>query len=363
MNRKFFIIGSACLATVACFTHAGRAGQAPADRLAAIQKAGPSASITVFPAAILNKPMPQVGDVIGMLLEKAGMDNIETSEVAATVAPDAEMALMTTQFGEFVRNQNIKTDYALFAVFLGTHEAGFTEVRTVIVDSAGAEVWSDRQTKSDADFKRIKPREPMQCCMLVAERVKDALKLPTPPAGRTAPGKIERRFAEKAGMPSDAERSDMAPRLAALKKLGVDATIKVYPIQINGAADTNAATQLMNLLNEKRIFKAQLAAASPVFDLKPSMNEQTRLWDLARASRADAKAHGADSSYTLFAEYMMTPKTNTVGAVHFVICDPAGEWVIVDYQNSHHKDFKRIAPHNADDCGKLVTKRLKGYLK
>lgn len=344
-------------------THEARAGQSPAERLAAIQKAGPAASITVFPALILDRPMPQVGDVVGIMLEKAGMDNIETSEIAATVTPGADPARAATQFGDFVRNQKIKTDYALFTEFMGTHETGFTEVRTVIVDKAGAEVWTDRQTKSDRDFKRIAPREPMQCCMLVAERVKGALKLPKPPAGRKGPGKIEKRFSEKAGMPSDAERSDMEPRLATLKKLGTSATIEVYPVQINGAADKDAADQLVKLLNQEKRLNAKLATSSPVFNLKPSMNEQTRLWDLARASRTEAKANAADAPYTLFAEYMMNPKDKMVGAVHFVVCDRAGEWVIVDFQNSHHEDFNSISPKSPDDCGRLVIKRLNAYLE
>lgn len=363
MKRKLTRTSCASLAVVAFAALAAQAGQSPADRLAAIQKAGPAASITVFPALLGEKPVPQVGDVIGIMLEKAGMSGIDSSDVAATIKPGADAATAAKQFGEFVRTQKLKTDYALFAEFVGTHDTGFTEVRTFIADKTGAEVWTDRQTKSDADFKRVSPKEPMQCCMLVSERVKTALKLPDPPAGRATPGKVEKRFSEKAGMPSEKEQSDMAPRLAALKKLGESAEIDVYPVQINGKADADAAQQLVKLLSAAKICKAQLASTSPAFTLKPSMNEQTRLWELARASRTEAKSHSGDARYALFAEYMLNPKTNAVGAVHFVVCDRAGEWVIVDFQNNHHADFNNVSPHKADDCGKLVQKRLTGYLK
>jgi len=356
-------MGCVWLVAVTCVAHAARAVDTPADRLAAIQKAGPAASITVFPALLGEKPMPQVGDVVGIMLEKAGMDNIDSSDVAATVTPGADPAKAATQFGEFVRNQKIKTDYALFAEFIGTHDTGFTEVRTVIVDKSGAEVWSDRQTKSDADFKRISPREPMQCCMLVAERVKGTLKLSDPPAERRGPGAIEKQFSEKAGMPSDAERSAMEPRLAALKKLGASAVIEVYPVQIDGRADEEAGQQLVKLLNDAKHCNARLAATAPAFELKASMNEQTRLWDLARAGRTQIKAHATDAPCVLFAEYMMNSKTGMVGAVHFVVCDRAGEWVIVDFQNNHHEDFNRISPHTTEDCGLVVIKRFNGYLK
>ena len=50
-------------------------------------------------------------------------------------------------------------------------------------------------------------------------------------------------------------------------------------------------------------------------------------------------------------------------AVHFVVCDREGEWVIVDFQNDHHGDFQSIDPKTPDDCGRLVAKRLQGYLR
>lgn len=363
MKRQLTRISCACLSVVTSVALVAKAGQSPTDRLAAIQKAGPAASITVFPTLLGDKPVPQVGDVIGIMLEKAGMNGIESSHVAATVTPGSDATSAARQFGEFVRTQQIKTDYALFAEFIGTHGAGFTEVRTVIVDKTGSEIWTDRQTKSDAEFNRIAPREPMQCCVLVSQRIKTALKLPDPPAGQATPGKVEKRFSEEAGMPSDREQSDMAPRLAALKKLGAGAEIEVYPVQINGMADADAARHLVKLLGDAKICKAHLGSTSPVFTIKASMNEQTRLWDLARASRTELKRHSGDAPYALFAEYMLNPRDKTVGAVHFVVCDHAGEWVIVDFQNNHHADFNSVSPHSADDCGKLVQRRLTGHLK
>jgi len=37
--------------------------------------------------------------------------------------------------------------------------------------------------------------------------------------------------------------------------------------------------------------------------------------------------------------------------------------VIVDYQNDHHTDFNAIKPKSAEDCNRLVSKRLEGYCK
>ncbi len=71
--------------------------------------------------------------------------------------------------------------------------------------------------------------------------------------------------------------------------------------------------------------------------------------------------HQAD--YALLADYRMRPAVGRAWTVHFVIRDRDGEWVIVDYQNNHHDDFQSIDPKTTDDCGRLVAKRLVGYLR
>jgi len=47
-----------------------------------------------------------------------------------------------------------------------------------------------------------------------------------------------------------------------------------------------------------------------------------------------------------------------VWAVHVVVCDRAGEWVVVEHCNSHHADFRRLAPKTSADCDHLVAARL-----
>ena len=37
--------------------------------------------------------------------------------------------------------------------------------------------------------------------------------------------------------------------------------------------------------------------------------------------------------------------------------------LIVDFQNSHHGDFQSIDPKTPEDCGRLVAKRIEGYLR
>ncbi|MGB2987081.1 MAG: hypothetical protein WBE26_14505 [Phycisphaerae bacterium] len=49
--------------------------------------------------------------------------------------------------------------------------------------------------------------------------------------------------------------------------------------------------------------------------------------------------------------------------MHFVVCDGAGDWVIVDPQNSYQEDFQRIKPTTLADCDRLVLERLKAHLR
>jgi len=49
--------------------------------------------------------------------------------------------------------------------------------------------------------------------------------------------------------------------------------------------------------------------------------------------------------------------------VHFVVCDRRGELVVVDFQNSHHAEFKAIHPKTREDCDRLVIRRMNGLCK
>ena len=51
-----------------------------------------------------------------------------------------------------------------------------------------------------------------------------------------------------------------------------------------------------------------------------------------------------------------------VGAVHWILCDQRGDWVMVDFQNSHHGDFQELTPESVEDCLELVKVRLKKRL-
>jgi len=65
----------------------------------------------------------------------------------------------------------------------------------------------------------------------------------------------------------------------------------------------------------------------------------------------------------MLAEYFVNPAGGPVGAVHFVVCEKSGDWVLVDFQNNTHEDFQRIAPKSIEDCDRLAIERLAKRLK
>ncbi len=165
------LVGTAC--PLQAGEQAAPAGQSqPLDQLTS---AGKDASLTVLPVNLGGNPSPQVGEVLGMLLERAGMKNLEVGVTEFRPPEKADLAQTGASLGEFVRANPPATDYALFADFLGSPGKGVAEVRGVIVNKQGEVVWQDRQTATDADFTRLKAGEPMTCCLLLVERLREPL--------------------------------------------------------------------------------------------------------------------------------------------------------------------------------------------
>jgi hypothetical protein len=154
----------------------------------------------------------------------------------------------------------------------------------------------------------------------------------------------------------------MKERLAVLEKTATSARVTVYPTRVGGDhTDRASAARLVGLLNEAKLCQATIAKKGPVLEGEGWPNEAKVLWLYANAARDYARQHPVDSDYVLFADYWLNPR-GEVWAVHFVVCDRAGEWVISDLQNNHQADFQRVNPKTLADCDRLVLERLKSYL-
>lgn len=344
------------------------------QRLQAMQAKAAEASLTIFPVVLWNTDQEkqaggafgkEVANVVGVLLEKAGMDNLETTTEAFVVPAEVDFDQSTELFGAFVRRHPIKTDYALYGEYVGrTGPVRIEEVRSVIVDKAGQAVWLDRQRPQDADFKRVKPECPMTCSVLLTQRLGRLLDLSETPRKDAGKGKFAQLMARKSGLPDKTELAAMEQRLAVMKKAGPTAKVAVFPIQLaDGDLSKKAAGLLVSHLNNKGLLEARMMDATLAIELQRTPNEAKALWDLARSFRDHLKQNPQQADYALFGEYAISPRDGRAMAVHFVVCDQTGQWVIVDLQNDHHGDFQSIDPKSLDDCARLMVRRLEGYLK
>jgi hypothetical protein len=334
------------------------------ERLAALQAAGVEASLTVYPVLLGEQPLHQVGSVVAVMMEQAGLQEVGSDETVFRPPAEAKLDEIATAFGGFVREQAIERQYALYAEYLGSRQTGVTGIRAVLVDREGEIVWTDSQAPGDTEFDRVAPENPMGCCVLLAERLSGAMALPeTPPEAEQRAGKLEQQMRREAGIPDPAEFDAMEQRQAALAGGLAEARIVVYPVRVAGQLSRPQAEQLAGLLRKAGVGEAVVAADDLPIDVARAMNEQKVLWSLARGFRDHVRQQPPDGDYAIYADYLMGGSEGAVGAVHFVLCDRSGDWVIVDFQNSHHDDFQSVNPESADDCDRLAAKRFAGYTR
>lgn len=339
-----------------------------AQRFAKLKQCDPNnVSLALLPVQIWFKhPMItslKVADVLGLVCESYGMNNLDALDTEFVPAAEAAWERVPAHLAEFLKKNQPKSKYILYAQYLGEPKGGATEVRFVVMDTAGNVVLTDRQTKEDEDFKRTAAADPdpMGCSVLVAERLFSRLgwkKVEGEPHGKFA-----QKWAGMSGTPSDAERAAMEKKLQQLKTTIKTSQIAVYATRINKECNSSSASHLALLIGQQLGCKTVKIDTPVSFQIQPDSNEQKILWDLARGFRDYLRANPSSCDYAMLAEYYITPACGLAGAVHFVVCEKSGEWVLVDFQNNQQEDFQQIMPKSIDDCDRLAVQRLVKRLK
>jgi hypothetical protein len=297
---------------------------------------------------------------------------LEVAEAPFQPPADALWEKVAAAFGDHVRgaagNATGKPgQHHLYAEFLGTPHEGATEVRFVVVDAAGEPAIVDRQTPADRDFKRTAGRDPdpLGCASLVGERLftlADWKKAPT----AVPDGKFAKMWREMSGMPDPKEQKAIDERRAALGKSVASARFVLMPTIVDGKHDNASAARLAGLLAAEFGCHAEAKLDGARIEVKPDSNEQKRLWDLAWGLRDAVKKQpveaDATSQHTLVVDIAMGPG-GTPGFVHVVICNAAGEHVVVDMQNDQHEMLRRAAPKTLEEAEQFAVKRLAKLLQ
>jgi hypothetical protein len=350
------LVGSLAAAFAGCAEE--HAEEATGSRLAEMKSRGAEASLTIYPISLGGRPMKEAASALGMFLDRATMQSLAVASTRFQAPEEAGLDALAATFAEFVSGQELETEYAIYAEYLGHPRTGVEEVRAVVVDTGGNVVWTDSQKPGDGDFDRIGPENPMGCTMLLAERFRTTMGLPDPLREDAQEGPFARAQARAVGLPDEEEQAAMDARLEKLASGHGASSLVIYPVRVAGQASRADAESLAGRLEELGFASVLVAETSPELEVERSPNEQKILWSFARSASASVKAVPPEADYALFADYLTSPDGSQVGAVHLAVLDRSGEIVLVDFQNSHHEDFQAVSPASREDCGELAALRL-----
>jgi len=317
---------------------------------------GENPSIEIYPIMLVDEPSVKVSEVMALMLEQKGMERIDVNSNPFTPNVDQSFDEQAREFADFVSQQSMETDYALYAAYLGSPDTGVDEVRGFMADGEGQIVWSEQQTKDDAEFKRSNPTNPMSCCVFLVDQLDEPLNLGSG-SESSSEGKWVKHWRTSSLAPSDDEIALMEAREEVLSQSVPDVTIHVYPVRVDQQEkqwDPRSAIELAALLNEKGMANATAVETPIEFTYEPDSNEQKVLWSAARTIRELVGEQQPKADYVLFAHFMLSPRDGKVRAVHMFLVEPDGDWVLTEFQNSHHPEFQAISPDSVSHCCDLV---------
>lgn len=334
------------------------------QRFELLRSQGADASITFLPTTFGPKPNSRIGMVVGIMLEKCGMKNLDFKEQSFNPA-SANFESTLAEFGDFVAQNSFATDYVFYSRFF-IDSRSISEVWGIVANKKGEIVWTDSQLKDDPAFNNaeVKPQDPMTSCLFLTDRFRSQLGLA--PMDEDAPdGKIAQLMNADSGIPNEPERALMEKRTEKFKKDFKKSNMVVYPpLILENQINKKCAVHLVELLNKNLFCNASVSENSPVlkFD-KSKQGQDTMLWSIARSFQKTVWDEKPSADYVLYAHYGFFPDQNPkVVFINFIVCDKNGDWVLTDVANSHHNDFQNTDWKTLADCDQFVVNRLKEYL-
>ena len=327
-------------------------------------------SVAVYPIVLsTSRSVPddlpeRLAEVVGTLLERAGMDTVEIADASFAVDQAEDLDDLAKRFAEHVRANPPETECAAFGQMLADANQ-FNEIRTVVVDGKGKVIFSDSAVGKKLSEAKSPPRDPMSACVFLADRLGQVWDLKDPLQKNAPDGKMAERMRERSGVPPQAELDAMRARQQALATKTGRGSLAVYPVHVWKGWDPAQAKKLAAAVEAKKLFTTNVITEHPEWDVQGDPNQQKVLWDTARSFRNYLWAQPVAADYALLVDCGLAPSQNDeriAHHVHLVLCTGDGEWVLVDYQNSHHADFQRLSPKSVEQCTRLALTRLQKRL-
>jgi hypothetical protein len=259
-----------------------------------------------------------------------------------------------------VSDSGVSAQFALWGRISGS-PGKIEEIEIVVARANGEVVFSERSGPSEFVQSKVKPENPMTACVFLVSRLNGIWNLDDPSRSEAPRGAMAERMARRSGLPPERELADMKPRLKTLVE-SESPKLTIYPVHLWPGTSVQSAQQLCRMINESGQFRAVVNDKDPALNVKGDPNQQKVLWDTARAFRAFLKDHPAETPYALLADFGLNAasgRDREASHVHLILCQGNGQWVWVDYQNSHHDDFQSITPTDVDACTRLALKRIR----
>jgi hypothetical protein len=294
----------------------------------------------------------------------AGLEHVEVGEVAFDPGGSTGMAALAAALGDFVAQNPVTTDYALYAEYNGIPGKGLNELRAVLADHTGKVVWAERLTADDEPFRQIEGPDPMAVSMLLVERLGPLFGLNEETQRNAKPSRLAALLDQQSSLPPESERNAIAGRTASMKNARHSLTLLVVPMRANGTPDTASASVLAREINDTGFCRAVPTSRPVEVAPNPDTPDELRIfWNMAASFRAWVREARPDADYVLFVDCLYVPGRWEKGFVHLVVCDRSGEWAIADLQHSDRPEYQAIKPTSSEACGRLAVQRLGSHLQ
>ncbi len=165
------------------------------------------------------------------------------------------------------------------------------------------------------------------------------------------------------GLVAPDERTALSERQNEFRAAHLKAVIAVFPVRIGLTLDTECAVNLARSLPRAGVCHACGVVRPVAFVAARPEADEKALWELAREFRDYLRKNPTGADYALYAEYALSPAGPECRAVHLVLCDARGEWVVVDRLDFLTPDLRDLRPADKTDADALVVRRLQSLLQ